>query len=133
MNFRKPPDMTVITAFLGKTCHDSGKEEKRPRWWPYSERSQRGWYSDTPLKTDARGDALKFPPTTIDNISHSHEMCLIQAADLFAGLASFSHENCSTYSIWRQNQSGCRSDQLQFRLVRAKISGCALNLIPALA
>ncbi len=29
--------------------------------------------------------------------------------------------------------SGCRSDQLQFRLVRAKISGCALNLIPALA
>ncbi len=30
-------------------------------------------------------------------------------------------------------ESGCRSDQLQFRLVRAKISGCALNLIPALA
>ncbi len=34
-----------------------------------------------------------------------------------------------SYNIY----SGCRSDQLQFRLVRAKISGCALNLIPALA
>ncbi len=32
-----------------------------------------------------------------------------------------------------KRESGCRSDQLQFRLVRAKISGCALNLIPALA
>ena len=69
MNFRKPPDMTAMTAFLRKTVHGSGKEEKRPQWWLYNGRSRRGWYSDTPLKTDDRGDALKFPPTTLDNIS----------------------------------------------------------------
>jgi hypothetical protein len=45
VNFRKPPDMT---AFLGKTRLGSGKEEERPRWWLYNERSRRGWYSDTP-------------------------------------------------------------------------------------
>src|SRR5271157_2977604 len=61
--------MTAMTAFLRKTGHGSGKEEKRPQWRLYNERSRRGWYSDTPLKTDARGDALEFPPTTFDNIS----------------------------------------------------------------
>ncbi len=44
---------------------------------------------------------------------------------LIAKLAAFEHAVV--------DESGCRSDQLQFRLVRAKISGCALNLIPALA
>src|SRR5208337_838601 len=61
--------MTVMTPFLRKTGRDSGKEERRPRWRLYNERSRRGWYSDTLLKTDDRGDALKFPPTTFDNIS----------------------------------------------------------------
>jgi hypothetical protein len=61
--------MSAVTAFLERTGHDFGKEEKRPRWWLYNERSRRGWYSDTPLKTDDRGDALKLPPTTLDNIS----------------------------------------------------------------
>ena len=73
MNFRKSPDMTIMTTFLEKTCHDSGTQGKRPPWWPYSERSRRGWYSDTPLKKDARGDALKSPPTTFDNISRARE------------------------------------------------------------
>jgi len=61
--------MSAVTALLEITGHDFGKEEQRPRWWLYNERSRRGWYSDTPLKTDDRGDALKLPPTTLDNIS----------------------------------------------------------------
>ncbi len=47
--------------------------------------------------------------------------------------ASYYHCSGPWYALYLWWQSGCRSDQLQFRLVRAKISGCALNLIPALA
>lgn len=61
--------MPTMTAFLGSTCHYSAEEDRRPRWRPYNERFRRGWYSDAPLKTDARGEALKFLPTTFDNIS----------------------------------------------------------------
>lgn len=58
-----------MTAFARQTGNHSAKEEKGPQWWPDNERSRQGWYSDTPLKTDDRGSALKFPPTTFDNIS----------------------------------------------------------------
>ena len=50
-----------LMAFVRQTNH-LGKEEKGPQWWPYNERSLRGWYSDTPLKTDDRGDAPNIRP-----------------------------------------------------------------------
>ena len=33
------------------------KEEKRPRWWGYNERSRRGWCSTTPPKSYERRNA----------------------------------------------------------------------------
>src|SRR5271157_4702030 len=101
--------MTAMTAFLRKTGHGSGKEEKRPQWRLYNERSRRGWYSDTPLKTDARGDALEFPPTTFDNISLQwHQRCnvknrIVVAAVLVVLLAASAYAQTTRYFIYVAN------------------------------
>lgn len=38
------------------------REEKRPQWWGYKERTRRSWYPDTTRKRMIEGYALLFHP-----------------------------------------------------------------------
>ena len=59
-----------LVATTSNTCSENlRREEKRPQWRGYNERSRTRRYPDTPGKRLIEEDALLFPSTTIDNIS----------------------------------------------------------------